>query len=223
MAGKLPVSTPGRHGTDPLAAEIWASREVARAIAEQLVTALDRLAAVHAAVAPGSAASVSLNLAQAAVSRATELAGRLAALAEERAEDSSPFGFDVPGKSVPLQILLVDDDELVRTSVAALLLSRRLRVLSAADGRQALDLFLTQADAIDAVVLDMDLPVMNGSTILRELRAIRPDVKVLIASGGSVDPLDPHLDGCNRLAFAHKSLGPHELIAQLERLLGRKL
>jgi CheY-like chemotaxis protein len=203
-----------------------APRDVAQAVAEQLVAALDRLAAVEASLAPGSAAASSLDIAERAIRRAAELAGRLATLADDSAAIAlgSAQRADTRGTASPApRILVIDDDELVRTSVAAVLLSRRLRVLLAADGREALDLFLVHADDIDAVILDLDLPQMSGSTVLRELRAIRHDVKVVISSGGPLDPLDPHLDGCNQLAFAHKSLGPHELLTQLARLLQQRL
>src|SRR5688572_25426162 len=208
MAGDLPPPVVPSSDLESLDVHRAVSRNVAHEIAQQLVAALDRLAAVRVALSPGGAAASSLEMAQQAVSRAGALAGRLASLGTRPADGSDDWaadGKDSIPRSGSLQILVVDDDEFVRTSVAAVLLSRELRVLAAADGPEALDLFLTQADAIDAVVLDMDLPAMNGASILRELRSIRPDVKVVISSGGALESLDPHLDGCNRLAFAHKS------------------
>jgi two-component system cell cycle sensor histidine kinase/response regulator CckA len=120
-------------------------------------------------------------------------------------------------------ILLVDDDDSVRASLVALLRARGADVAAAADGQAAIQLFQERADEIDAVVLDQNMPAMNGTSVLRELRAIRPDIKVVISSGGLIEPWNEQVDGCNRLAFAQKALGPHELISQLERLLERKL
>ena len=228
MAGEVsPAANSSAAGEcNPLSPAGSAPRDVARAVAEELVAALDRLAAASASLTPGSAASTSLAMATQAIRRAAELTGRLATLADSSADialrGANP-GDERNAASPAPRILVIDDDELVRTSVAAVLLSRRLRVLLAADGREALDLFLVHAGEIDAVILDMDLPAMHGSTVLRELRAIQPDVKVVISSAGALDPLDPHLDGCNLLAFAHKSLGPHELLGQLARLLGQRL
>lgn len=84
-------------------------------------------------------------------------------------------------------------------------------------------MFQARADEIDAVVLDQNMPGKNGFSVLGDLRAMRPDIKVVISSGDVVEPLETEVDECNRLAFAHKALGPQELIAQLERLLERKL
>jgi two-component system cell cycle sensor histidine kinase/response regulator CckA len=117
----------------------------------------------------------------------------------------------------------VDDDDSVRASLVALLRARGADVAAAADGQAAIQLFQERADEIDAVVLDQNMPAMNGTSVLRELRAIRPDIKVVISSGGLIEPWNEQVDGCNRLAFAQKALGPHELISQLERLLERKL
>jgi CheY-like chemotaxis protein len=194
-----------------------AARSAAGEIAGQLARALDRLEAASAAIAPGTAASAALAHAQEGIRMAAELAGRLAALAEQ----SAPVDRALPANSAT--ILLVDDDESVRASLLALLRARGARVLAAADGQEAIDLFQMHSDEVDVVVLDHNMPAITGTSVLRELRAIRPDIKVIISSGDFVESWDRQLDACNRLAFAHKALGPQELIAQLERLLERTL
>ena len=199
-----------------------AVRATSQQIAGQLVAALDRLAAVEAAFAPGSAAGSALGHAQDAIRSAAALAGRLAALAGRPAEVRAHAAAEA-AHARPPSLLLVDDDEPVRASLLALLLARGVRVVAAADGQAAIDLFLERAEDIDAVVLDQNMPAMNGNSVLRELRAIRPDIKVVISSGDPLNLWDTQLDECNRLAFAQKALGPQELIAQLQRLLGRNL
>jgi CheY-like chemotaxis protein len=201
-----------------------AVRSAAQEIAGQLVGALDRLEAVSAATAPGTATSAALGHAQDSIRTAAELAGRLAALAGQ-STDARPFS-SAPDRIPPANsatILLVDDDESVRASLLALLRARGARVFSAADGQEAIDLFQERGDEVDVVVLDHNMPAITGTSVLRELRAIRPDIKVVISSGDFVESWDRQLDACNRLAFAHKALGPQELIAQLERLLERTL
>ena len=59
------------------------------------------------------------------------------------------------------------------------------RVLVAENGREAVKIFEQREADITAVLLDMSMPVMNGEQALRQIRAIRPDVPVLVASGDS--------------------------------------
>lgn len=80
-------------------------------------------------------------------------------------------------------ILLVDDEEFVRATTSALLRSLGYRVLVAENGRIAVDLFAENRDAIDAVVLDMIMPVMGGREAFGLIRALRPDVPIVISSG----------------------------------------
>jgi PAS domain S-box-containing protein len=204
-----------------------AVRATSQQLAGQLVAALDRLTAAGAALTPGSAADAALEHAQDAIRGAASLAGRLAALAGPAAETTThaavPIAEAQAAAARPARLLLVDDDDSVRASLLALLRARGARVVAAADGQAAIDLFALQAEEIDAVVLDQNMPAMNGSSVLRELRAIRPDIKVVISSGDLMESWDTQLDECNRLAFAQKALGPQELITQLQRLLGRKL
>jgi two-component system cell cycle sensor histidine kinase/response regulator CckA len=82
-------------------------------------------------------------------------------------------------------ILVVDDEEVVRRAATAALEHSGFSVVPAAHGRQAIELFRQAPDRYAAVLLDMTMPVMNGEEALPELRAIRPDVKVIVSSGFS--------------------------------------
>lgn len=115
----------------------------------------------------------------------------------------------------PATVLVIDDDEGVRQSVAAILQARGYRTLLAADGAEAVALFREQQTTIDAVILDLSMPGFGGREVLAQIRAIRPDTPVIIASGYAPEPLsdDP------RLRFIQKSLGPKALLRQLDVLL----
>jgi two-component system cell cycle sensor histidine kinase/response regulator CckA len=110
----------------------------------------------------------------------------------EPAPSSEPLPFKSPGQlSQPLSgtVLVVDDEAQVR-SVMELLLNRMgLRVLSAADGRQGLELFREHADEITFVLLDLTMPNLNGREALAEIRKIRPDTKVVLTSGYEGDDI----------------------------------
>ncbi|MDH4317244.1 MAG: response regulator [Desulfobulbaceae bacterium] len=80
-------------------------------------------------------------------------------------------------------ILVVDDDELVRKLTAEILQTAGYRVLTAQNGREAVEIYRDKRDEIAAIILDMVMPVMSGKEAYLELRQLNPDVKVLLISG----------------------------------------
>jgi DNA-binding NarL/FixJ family response regulator len=80
----------------------------------------------------------------------------------------------------PIRILIAEDHQLVREGIRSLLsASDDLRVIAeAADGQQALQ--LAQDLGPDVVIMDVGLPILNGVEATRQLRAARPDIRVLI-------------------------------------------
>ncbi len=80
-------------------------------------------------------------------------------------------------------MLLVDDEEGVRTVGKRLLERIGLEVLIAADGCEALQVYQEHQDRIDCVVLDLTMPKMDGEETYRELRRIAPDVPIVLSSG----------------------------------------
>jgi CheY-like chemotaxis protein len=84
-------------------------------------------------------------------------------------------------------ILLVDDEEMVLDVGAQLLEKLGYRVTRAKNGEQAISLFEKDRDLIDLVILDVIMPEMDGAAVFDRLKQIKPDVKVLLASGYSID------------------------------------
>ena len=81
-----------------------------------------------------------------------------------------------------LVVLVVDDDDAVREVTAGLLTDLGYNVVEAGSGGAALEL-IERHDQISAVVLDFAMPGMNGADLARELRARRPRVPILFATG----------------------------------------
>jgi DNA-binding response OmpR family regulator len=81
------------------------------------------------------------------------------------------------------RVLVVDDDSGVRSVCATLLSVLGCDVLEAASGKQALELLVLRAEPCDLVLLDLEMPGMHGSEVLRGLRRARPDVRVAMMSG----------------------------------------
>jgi signal transduction histidine kinase/CheY-like chemotaxis protein len=87
----------------------------------------------------------------------------------------------VAGAVAPLHILVVDDEPMVLESVARTLESHGHQVSSATDGMAALRRFCEQS--FDLVLSDIVMPGMGGAEFVERLRAIDPDVRVLIMTG----------------------------------------
>lgn len=82
-------------------------------------------------------------------------------------------------------ILVVDDEEMILEMARSILEQSGYTVIMAENGEQAISIFREVADQISAVLLDMTMPVMSGEKTLKLLRAINPDVPVLLSSGFS--------------------------------------
>ena len=89
-----------------------------------------------------------------------------------------------------LRILLVDDDELIREAVGPLLEMLGHTVVAAASGSQALGL-LKSGLLVDLVILDMNMPGMNGAEALPRILSLRPGVPVIMATGYSDQEIAP--------------------------------
>ena len=80
-------------------------------------------------------------------------------------------------------VLLVEDNELVRTSGVRSLEALGYTVLSASSGQEALEIAARDDMPIDLLFTDVVMPGMSGRELAQALNAIRPDVRVLYASG----------------------------------------
>lgn len=80
-------------------------------------------------------------------------------------------------------ILVVDDEASIREITRSLLETHGYRVMTACDGSEAIEMFLQNKDEIKAVVMDMMMPVMDGSASLMALSKIDPEVKIIAVSG----------------------------------------
>ena len=105
-------------------------------------------------------------------------------------------------------VLLVDDEETVR-AVGRMMLERLgLTVVTASNGREALDIFRERAEQIDCVILDLTMPHMDGEETFRELRRIRKGACVIMSSGYNEQEVTQRFVGKGISGFIQK---PYEL------------
>ncbi len=80
-------------------------------------------------------------------------------------------------------ILLVDDDPQILALSQELLEHLGFRVVTAASGDQALELFQRRHQEIDLVIMDLNLPCLDGYQVLNRCKTLAPSVKVIVTSG----------------------------------------
>ena len=82
-------------------------------------------------------------------------------------------------------ILIVEDEEVIRELSATILEEMGFKTLCAEDGLVGLNMFREHADDIAAVILDLNMPNMNGKEAFEEIRKIDPEIPIILASGYS--------------------------------------
>ena len=119
-------------------------------------------------------------------------------------------------------VLLVDDEEVILEVSRDLLQSMGYRVLLAQDGNEALEVFKKNHDIIDIVVLDMVMPTMGGGKAYDSMKKIKPEIKVLLSSGFSVDGEATEIleRGCD--GFIQKPFTMKELSVKISEILEKK-
>ena len=112
-------------------------------------------------------------------------------------------------------VLLVDDEETIRALGARMLGSLGFQVLTAADGREALQLYTEHRGEIALVLLDLTMPHMDGEETFRELRRLDPGVRVVMSSGYTEQDITSRFAGKGLVGFVQK---PYTLAQLAERL-----
>lgn len=117
------------------------------------------------------------------------------------------------------QLLVIDDEQVVREAVVDILDSVGIGVLQASNGREGLELFLEQREAIGMVLLDMKMPGWSGLETLRHLRQHAPHMPVLLSSGYSEEEARRGLEDDRHVDFLPKPYDFDALIAKVEAVL----
>ena len=117
-------------------------------------------------------------------------------------------------------ILVVDDDRAIRESLDRALDLEGYRIITAADGAQALDLIA--AEAPDLIVLDLMMPGEDGLSVCRRLRAAgdKTPIIMLTAKGEDVDRIVGLEVGADD--YLGKPFNPRELLARIHAVLRRR-
>ncbi len=119
-------------------------------------------------------------------------------------------------------ILLVDDEGGLREIGSQALSSKGYRVLTAASGEEALQIYRQRGPEIDLVILDLGMPGMGGVRCLQELIELDPEVKVLVASGYSPGDQLKGVADSGIAGYVVKPFRLEELLHAIGRILGER-
>ena len=119
-------------------------------------------------------------------------------------------------------ILLVDDEYVIREVSKLTLESNGYNVLLAADGIEAVGLFAQNRDKIDFVITDMNMPNMNGPTLIRTLQKMKPSLPIIGASGLTDKTKLDEVGDLNISSFLSKPYTAEKLLEVISELRHKK-
>jgi len=115
-------------------------------------------------------------------------------------------------------ILVVDDDDEVRTITSSLLSRVGSTVLQASSGEEALQLISAGEQRFDTIVMDLRMPGIGGAETCRAIRKLNSEVFILLASGYGLEDDVEELVKDPRIRFLQKPFGLSELLEELSLL-----
>jgi len=123
---------------------------------------------------------------------------------------------DVTGQDT---ILLVEDEEAVRSFAARALKLRGYDVLEASGGEEALEIVKNRDGVIDLLITDVVMPNMDGPTLVRNVRRLRPGIQVIFMSGYAEEAFRRNDEKAETLHFLPKPFGLKQLAAKVKEVL----
>lgn len=125
-------------------------------------------------------------------------------------------------EKVKTNILLVEDEEIVREMIRQILLAEDYQVTTAADGREALQICESKKAMFDLLITDIDMPKMNGRELAEKITSLNCAKKILYISGYTDDDkfLRDILD--SEKHFMAKPFSPEHFTAKIKEILNEK-
>ncbi len=117
-------------------------------------------------------------------------------------------------------VLLIDDEEVVRDIGSDMLKTIGLKCLAAANGTEGIEIFKKNIAEIKLVILDIEMPGISGEKVFHILRELRPEIKILIASGYGREYLETEIFKSKISHFIPKPFKIEQLSYQINKLIG---
>ncbi len=122
--------------------------------------------------------------------------------------------------TTPTKVLIVDDEEDVRTACSLILNEIGFDALVAQDGKAGLHIFEHHQDEIALVFLDLTMPQLDGGQLAEKIRLIAPHVPILVSSGYAEEDAMKHFTQTSINAFIQKPFQVETLITKIQELTG---
>lgn len=94
-------------------------------------------------------------------------------------------GMSESGDLNKLKVLYVEDEAIIRITLAKLLLRRNAEVVQAKNGQQGLELYREVRP--DVIITDLQMPIMNGQEMIRQIRQLDSSIPIVVTSAYSCD------------------------------------
>jgi len=115
-------------------------------------------------------------------------------------------------------VLVVDDQPGVRELAQTILERVGLTVLTASDGKRAVDVFEEHRDEIHAVLLDLNMPGMDGAEVFWHMSQVAPGIRVVLCSGYNEQDVTTKLHGLTPAGFLRKPYHPSDLLNRMRAI-----
>jgi len=153
------------------------------------------------------------------VGRGTRFNVYLPAKPDTSAEDEPPSEQDLIERGEGELILVVDDESSIREITKHTLEEYGYAVMLARDGAEATAIYAESRDRIDAVIMDMMMPNMDGPSAVRAILRIDPEARIIAASGLTVGEIEKRMLEAGVKDFIPKPYTAHTLLRILHHVL----
>lgn len=188
-------------GTTEMIENIWEGRPGAARYFEMLRESVAR------------AAEVTTEL----VERSGQLSGKIVLHPEFNRRKNEALSAPAPKQ----RIMIVDDEKMLLILTSEILKEAGYEVVTAESGFECLDQFRLGGRKFDLVLLDLNMPLMDGEETFHRLRALQPAQRIMLCTGYVQQDRLNHMLGAGLCGFVQKPLGPAKYLESVRAVLAR--
>ena len=136
--------------------------------------------------------------------------------------DATPTPSNADAPTVGELVLVVEDEDILRSTCYDVLDALGYQTLLAERGEEAVEIVRQYGDAIGCVLLDLTMPGMNGVQAFAAMRAIKPDLQVIITSGHDAEDVLDDFPNNGIAGYVQKPYSMNELHRQLQQAIAKR-
>jgi len=134
---------------------------------------------------------------------------------DEMQPDTQPASNDI---NMERSILLVDDNDSIRTVMETVLTRKGFIITSASNGQLAFDLFMTNPEEFDLIITDQSMPMMSGTDLAKAIRGTNSNIPIILSTGQLGIEDQKEFTNIGITSFIKKPWTADELIGQIHEL-----